>query len=123
MSTQLDLALLVAILIGVAIYLCLSSRFHRVLLGFLLLSNGANLAVLGMSGDPAGKRAAMMGVASSRAPVDPLPQALILTAIVIGFSVAAYLTVLLYRIYTEGKNATRSGLDDPQTEGGEGSAS
>ena len=123
MSTQLDLALLVAVLIGVAIYLCLSSRFHRVLLGFLLLSNGANLAVLGMSGDPAGKGAALMGDAQSRPPVDPLPQALILTAIVIGFSVAAYLTVLLYRIYTDGRNATLAGLNDPETEDGKGSAS
>jgi multicomponent Na+:H+ antiporter subunit C len=123
MSTQLDLALLVAILIGVAIYLCLSPRFHRVLLGFLLLSNGANLAVLGMSGDPAGKGAALIGDAPTRPSVDPLPQALILTAIVIGFSVAAYLTVLLYRIYTDGKDATLAGLNDPESHGEKGSVS
>jgi multicomponent Na+:H+ antiporter subunit C len=41
--------------------------------------------------------------------VDPLPQALILTAIVIGFSVAAYLTVLLYRIYVDDGSATMVG--------------
>ncbi|HLT31234.1 MAG TPA: NADH-quinone oxidoreductase subunit K [Myxococcaceae bacterium] len=123
MSTQLDLALLVAVVIGVAIYLCLSSRFHRVLLGFLLLSNGANLAVLGMSGDPSGKAAALVADAPGRPPVDPLPQALILTAIVIGFSVAAYFTVLLYRIYTDGQNATLAGLDDPGTGDGKERAS
>lgn len=49
---------------------------------------------------------------STLLPVDPLPQALILTAIVIGFSVAAYLTVLLYRVYVDTGAATTTGLDD-----------
>lgn len=114
MSHQFDLAVLVAILTGVAIYLCLSRRFLRVLFGFLLLSNAANLTVLGMSGDPAGRRAAMIVEGAEKQAVDPLPQALILTAIVIGFSVAAYLTVLLYRVFVDGGNATLTGLDDPR---------
>lgn len=112
MTSQLDTAVLVAVLTGAAIYLCLSRRFLRVLLGFLLLSNAANLVVLAMSGAPTGKRAA---TASTEAPslpaVDPLPQALILTAIVIGFSVAAYLTVLLYRVYVDSGASTFSGLE------------
>lgn len=119
MTGQLDTAVLVAVLTGGAIYLCLSRRFLRVLLGFLLLSNAANLVVLSMSGDPTGKRAATVGSETTLVPaVDPLPQALILTAIVIGFSVAAYLTVLLYRIYVDSGSATTTGLErDEEPEG------
>lgn len=111
MTGTLDTAVLVAVLAAGALYLCLSRRFLRVLLGFLLLSNAANLAVLSMAGDPTGKRAATVASTAASSPVDPLPQALILTAIVIGFAVAAYLTVLLYRIYVDSGSATTTGLD------------
>lgn len=118
MTAQLDTAVLVAILGGGAIYLCLSRRFLRVLLGFLMLSNAGNLVVLAMSGSPSGKRAATLrnGVEAAEV-VDPLPQALILTAIVIGFSVAAYLTVLLYRIYVDAGSATTTGIDKSASDG------
>lgn len=119
MTSQFELAVLVAILGGVAVYLCLSRRFLQILFGFLLISNAANLVVLGMSGDPSGRRTAIIDASATRLPVDPLPQALILTAIVIGFSVSAYLTVLLYRIYVDGETATMNGLDaaEAQAEG------
>ncbi|MFO7156574.1 MAG: NADH-quinone oxidoreductase subunit K [Pseudomonadota bacterium] len=112
MTAQLDTALLVTVLAGGAIYLCLSRRFLRKLLGFLMLSNAANLVVLAMAGDPTGARAPTLheGVDPATA-VDPVPQALILTAIVIGFSVAAYLTVLLYRIYVDSGTATTPRLE------------
>jgi multicomponent Na+:H+ antiporter subunit C len=110
MTAQLDTAVLVAVLVAGAVYLCLSRRFLRVLLGFLLLSNAANLVVLSVSGDPTGKQVATIGSGAPSMPaVDPVPQALILTAIVIGFSVAAYLTVLLYRIYVDDGSATMTG--------------
>lgn len=111
MNHQLDTALLVTVLTTGAVYLCLSRRFLRVLFGFLLLSNAANLVVLSMSGDPTGKPTATLSSTGAPVAVDPLPQALILTAIVIGFSVAAYLTVLLYRIYVDSGSATTTSLD------------
>lgn len=120
MTAQLDTAVLVAILASGAVYLCLSRRFLQVLFGFLLLSNAANLVVLAVSGDPTGKAAATVGAEPGRSAVDPLPQALILTAIVIGFSVAAYLTVLLYRIYVDSGSATTTGLE--RDEGPDGSS-
>lgn len=121
MTAQLDTAVLVAILASGAVYLCLSRRFLRVLFGFLLLSNAANLVVLAVSGDPTGKTAATVGAEPGRSAVDPVPQALILTAIVIGFSVAAYLTVLLYRIYVDSGSATMTGLErDEQPDGSSG---
>lgn len=108
MSNQLDTAVLVAVLFGCGIYLCMSRRLLRVLFGFLMVSNAANLVLLGISGDPTARTASLVA-SDGRAPAngaDPLPQALILTAIVIGFAVAAYLTVLIYRIYTDRRVAT-----------------
>jgi multicomponent Na+:H+ antiporter subunit C len=115
MNNQLEAAVLVAVLAGCGLYLCLSRRFLRMLFGFLLLSNAANLVLLAVSGDPTGRRSGIARADGSTVPsVDPLPQALILTAIVIGFAVAAFLTVLLYRLYTDRATATLDGLQvDP----------
>ena len=119
MTNQLEAAVLVAVLAGCGLYLCLSRRFLRILFGFLMLSNAANLVLLAVSGDPTGRKSAVIGpdgvVAGA---VDPLPQALILTAIVIGFAVAAYLTVLLYRLYTDRGAATTESLYADSARGG-----
>lgn len=120
MTNQLEAAVLVAVLFGCGLYLCFSRRLLRVLLGFLMISNAANLVLIAVSGDPSGKRPAtiMAGPASGAASVDPLPQALILTAIVIGFAVAAYLTVLVYRLYTDRGTANVDTLFDEKPRGG-----
>jgi multicomponent Na+:H+ antiporter subunit C len=119
MNAPLDTAVLVAVLFGAGLYLCLSRRLLRVLFGFLLVSNAANLVLIGVSGDPTGKTSAVVGAdgGAGRA-VDPLPQALILTAIVIGFAVAAYLSVLLYRIYCDRRAATMPSLYAEQAAAG-----
>lgn len=106
MTNQLEAALLAAMLAGAGFYLCTSRRLLRVMFGFFVLSNAVNIVLIGVSGDPTGKRAPVVGGAADVARVDPLPQALILTAIVIGFAVAAYLAVLVYRIYTDRHAAT-----------------
>jgi multicomponent Na+:H+ antiporter subunit C len=106
MSNQLDAAMLVALLVGAGIYLFTSRRLLRVMFGFFVLSNAVNIVLIGVSGDPDGRRAPVLSGDPGVARVDPLPQALILTAIVIGFAVAAYLAVLVYRIYTDRHRAT-----------------
>ena len=120
MNNQLEAAVLVAVLFGSGLYLCFSRRMLRMLFGFLMLSNAANLVLIAISGDPTGKRAAVVGAGAPAdvAPVDPLPQALILTAIVIGFAVAAYLTVLVYRLYTDRGTANMTTLFDDKHRGG-----
>lgn len=119
MTNQLEAAVLVGVLAAGGLYLCLSRRFLRLLFGFLLLSNAANLVLLAISGDPTGKGSATLtGEGAVSTAVDPLPQALILTAIVIGFAVAAYLTVLLYRLYTDRGTATLPGLFRDPAPGG-----
>jgi multicomponent Na+:H+ antiporter subunit C len=97
---QIETALLVGILFACATYLILQRSFVKILFGFVILSNAANLLVLSMSGLPDGKEAPLVLEAGHRM-VDPLPQALILTAIVIGFAVTAYLVLLLYRIFLD----------------------
>ncbi len=102
MNHQLDTAVLVALLAGAGIYLCTSRRLLRVLFGFILLSNAANVSLIGISGDPTDRLAPVVPkTGGTGAYADPLPQALILTAIVIGFAVTAYLAVLIYRLYCD----------------------
>lgn len=104
-----DTALLVGFLFGAAVYLILSRRFVRLLFGFLLLSNAANLFVLSMSGDPAALAPPLADLPGPH--VDPLPQALILTAIVIGFGTTVYLVFLLYRYFVDFHTTRRDGLE------------
>jgi len=104
---QLDTALLVGVLFTCGVFLVLQRSFVKILFGFIILSNAANLFILAMSGRPEGRLAPV--VANAAEPhVDPLPQALILTAIVIGFGVTAYLVVLLYRLFLD-HNTTSTG--------------
>ncbi|MBA4150678.1 MAG: NADH-quinone oxidoreductase subunit K [Verrucomicrobia bacterium] len=99
---QIETAILVGILFGCATYMILQTSFVRILFGFVILSNAANLLVLSMSGDPTGKSAPIVRDPNALM-VDPLPQALILTAIVIGFGMTAYLVLLLYRLFLDQK--------------------
>lgn len=112
---QIETALLVGVLFGAAVYLILQMSFVRILFGFTLLTHAANVLVLAMSGSPDGK---ISPIAESGSPitVDPLPQALILTAIVIGFGLSAYLILLLYRMFLDGKTTNASELFDPRKE-------
>lgn len=84
-----------------AIYLLLSRSLISMLLGLALLGNGVNLVIF-VAGRltravppivPAGTDASLVNSAN------PLPQALILTAIVIGFAMFSFLLVLAYRAY------------------------
>lgn len=113
---QLETALLIGVMFTVATYLVLQRSFVKILFGFLILTNAANFVVLAMSGRPDGKAAPV--VLDPQAPmVDPLPQALILTAIVIGFGVAAYLVFLLYRLFLDQQTTNAAELYDEKESG------
>lgn len=95
----------VAALIGIffvgAVWLLLSRSLLRMLLGLALLGNAVNLTIL-VAGrlvratPPIVPPGALEPVAGS---ANPLPQALILTAIVIGFAMFSFLLVLAFRAY------------------------
>jgi len=91
-------ALLVGVMFGCATYLILQKSFVKILFGFGLLTHSANLLILSLSKNPTDKLAPII-TDLSKPYADPLPQALILTAIVIGFGITAYMVVLLYRLY------------------------
>ncbi len=94
------MTLLTCIMIGVifaaSLYLMLGGELKEICMGVFLLGHGANLAILAASRSPIGKLPPVLGLSDASAElVDPLPQALILTAIVIGFAVQAFLLTLL----------------------------
>lgn len=99
---QLTIIVLIGVLSACAMFLIMESSFARVLFGFIVLSNAANLFILAMSGSPEGKAAPIVvDYSGANSYVDPLPQALILTAIVIGFGVITYLIFMLYRVFLD----------------------
>ena len=92
-------AMLVGLIFAVAAYLMLGRELKGVCMGVFLLGHGANLAILCVSRSPLRKLPPILGDVPLEQLVDPLPQALILTAIVIGFAVQAFLLTLLVVTY------------------------
>ena len=89
-------AIMVAVIFAASTFLLLGRELKGVCMGVFLLGHGANLAIIASSTSPIGKVAPVLTEAVSLDRlVDPLPQALILTAIVIGFAVQAFLLTLL----------------------------
>lgn len=82
-----------AVLFTLGTYLLLQRKLSRIIIGIGLLSHGANVLLVtsGRRGQPP-----LIGGDQS-AFADPLPQALVLTAIVISFGVTALLLALAYR--------------------------
>ncbi len=97
------LAVGAGVLVSAGVYLLLERALSRVLLGVLLIGNGANVLLL--SGSPAG-RAPIVGDYDVSEMSDALPQAMILTAIVITFGVSAFVLAMAYRSWQ------LSGIDD-----------
>jgi multicomponent Na+:H+ antiporter subunit C len=95
------LAALAGLFLTAAIYLLLARSLIRMLLGLVLLGNAVNLVILvgGRLSRLAPPIALGDEVAPAAAAANPLPQALILTAIVIGFAMFAFLLVLAWRAY------------------------
>lgn len=96
MSASLSLIVVMAVMYAAGVYVLLERSLTRVLIGFLLIGNATNLLILIMSGR-AGQAPLMSEGADPSTFADPLPQALILTAIVINFGVTAFLLALIYR--------------------------
>jgi multicomponent Na+:H+ antiporter subunit C len=106
---ELLLAVVAGVLYASGLYLMLRRRLAQLIIGLGLLSHGSNILILSAA-----------GVTRSRPPLitegmepgvfaDPVPQALILTAIVIGFGVLAFSLVLAHRVHQS------SGSDDMDT--------
>jgi len=98
------MTLLMAIAIGgltaTAVALILRRSITELIFGLILLSHAANLFVFAASGLTRADAPLVADDAQSlsAAAADPLPQALVLTAIVIGFGVVAFAAVLVSRV-------------------------
>jgi multicomponent K+:H+ antiporter subunit C len=99
MSLELLIAAAIALLSSCGIYLVLRARTFPVVLGLSLLSYGVNLFIFVM-GRLAEDVPPILGKASA-VYADPLPQALVLTAIVIGFGMTGFLVELAVRARDE----------------------
>ncbi len=106
MDVSLVLIVIMAVLFACGVYAMLERSLTRVLIGFLLLGNAANLLLLIVMGQPG--VAPFFGSADKDEMSDPLPQALTLTAIVITFAVSAFLLALIYRSWQLGQADTVS---------------
>ena len=97
------MAVVVGALFSVSIYLMLSKHIIRILIGAAILGNAVNLLIF-TNGRLTREVPPIIGVYESilsAQAANPLPQALVLTAIVIAFSFFAFLLVLGYRAYQE----------------------
>jgi len=96
MNIALVLVAVMVVLYAAGIYLLLERSMTRVLLGFLLVGNATNLLLITMVGKVGSAPIVEDGVTAADM-TDPMPEALILTAIVITFGVSAFLMALIYR--------------------------
>jgi len=95
------LAILIGCLYAAGVYMILRRSLFKLVLGLVLLSHGANLLIF-MGGRLVRAQPPIVPVGKEQlvAPAaDPLPQALILTAIVISFGVLAFALVLFHRVH------------------------
>lgn len=104
------MAIMVGVLYATAFYLLLARSSLKLIFGLLLLGHAANLLIFTAGGLVRATPAIVPRGSDSPVPgsADPIPQALILTAIVISFAVLAFAAVLAKRAYDE------TGTDDTE---------
>lgn len=101
---ELLLAVVAGTLYATGIYLMMRRRLAQLIVGLSMIANGSNLLIFTAAGLTRGKPPIIeedtVGMANlDGAFADPVPQSLILTAIVIGFGVLAFSLVLAHRVH------------------------
>ncbi|WP_440770233.1 sodium:proton antiporter [Natronorubrum sp. DTA28] len=114
--TAFVVALVVGALFALGTFLLLRRDLIRVVWGLAIISQAANVYLLAMGGIAEGTADTVPVLAGHGEHVpetaDPLVQALVLTAIVIGFGMTAFALVLSYRVYEEHDTLDVSALGD-----------
>lgn len=111
MTANLTLVLTSSVLMTVGVYLLLERSLTRVLIGIILISNAINLAFLVAGGRAGG--APIVGVTKPDDMSDPLPQAMVLTAIVITLGITAFLLAMAYRSWQlTGQDEVQDDVED-----------
>lgn len=98
---EILLAVMTGVLYAAGIYMILRRSLVKLILGLILLGNGVNLLIFLLGGITKGKPPVIPDDPTGLVEVfaAPLPQALILTAIVISFGLQSFAIVLLKRAY------------------------
>ena len=98
---EIVLAFVIGGLYAAGIYMMMRRSIVKLIIGLALLGHAANLLIFTISRLNRGQPALVPE--GARVPIaafaDPVPQALILTAIVIGFGTLAFAVVLIKRVY------------------------
>lgn len=119
---ELLLAIVAGVLYSSGLYLMLRRRLAQLIIGLGLLSNGSNILILAAAGVTRAKPPLVSAGMTADHIADPVPQSLILTAIVIGFGVLAFSLVLAHRVHqsagsddidTIGSDSATASLDKP----------
>ncbi len=96
-------AALVGVMVAASVYMILDRNLIRFIFGLILAGNAINLLIFTV-GRLDSQHPPLISDAATVAPgpfANALPQALILTAIVIGFALLSFIFVLFYRAYQE----------------------
>ena len=94
-------AITIGVLVACSVYLMLSNHLLRFIFGLVLISNAANLTIFVAGRLTTGAPPLIPeGVDAPAIAANALPQALVLTAIVIGFGLFAFAIVLVFRAWT-----------------------
>ena len=106
---SIALAVMTGVLFAVGLYLMTQRSLTRIVIGVGLLGNGVNLLLL-VTGGPPGE-APIIGRDGTKA--DSVPQALVLTSIVIGFALVSFMLALAWRSWTiDGTDDVEDDLED-----------
>lgn len=97
---EILLTILVGVLYTAGVYMVLRRSILKFVIGIIFMSNATNLLVFLASGIMAGKPAFISdSIENSKDLADPLPQALVLTAIVIGFGIVVFTLALKFKFF------------------------
>jgi multicomponent Na+:H+ antiporter subunit C len=99
----------IAVLFGTGAYLLLHRSLTKIILGVVMLSNGINVLIVATSSRPGNPPL----VGTDGTMTDSVPQALVLTAIVIGFAIVAFMLALVWRNWTlSGNDQVEDDVED-----------
>lgn len=103
---EIIMAIIVGTLYAAGVYMIRRRSLVKLIIGLVLLGHASNMLIFSMGDLVRGNPPLLDGNIDLATLADPLPQALILTAIVIGFGAQAFAIVLIRRVYQ------RIGTDD-----------
>ncbi len=108
--------IMVGALVTASVYMFLARDLPRVLIGFVLLGTAANLAIFaaGRVGSMTPPLVAPGAQALAATATNSLPQALILTAIVIGFGLTAFALMLVVKAYSTFQTISAEDMDEAE---------